>query len=169
MYKRQVLAVGGDGLPSFASEPLVLGPAPLEVQCENLAPAAMYPYKGYSGRGFIEVSTTKNLRLALPLTVPAAGLYALDFRYANGNGPTNTNNKCAIRTLRDAAGQQLGTVVLPQRGVDAWSDWGYSNAVLVQLPAGASTLTLAYEPANTNMNGAVNQAMLDCLRLRRVR
>jgi hypothetical protein len=40
--------------------------------------------------------------------------------------------------------------------------------VLVQLPAGASTLTLAYEPANTNMNSAVNQAMLDCLRLRRV-
>jgi len=43
-----------------------------------------------------------------------------------------------------------------------------SNAVLVQLPAGTSTLTLSYEPADTNMNGAVNQAMLDHLRLRRL-
>ena len=165
----QVLAVGSGGLQSFASEPLALGPPPLEVQLETLARAANYPYQGFTGRGFVEVSTTQNLRLSLPLTVPTAGLYALDFRYANGNGPTNTNNKCALRTLRDAAGKQLGTIVLPQRGVDEWSNWGYSNAVLVQLPAGTSTLTLAYEPANTNMNGAVNQAMLDNVRLRRVR
>jgi len=164
----QVLAVGGNGLQSFASEPLDVGPAPQQVQLETLAPAAAYPYQGFSGAGFVEISTTKNTRLSLPVAVPAAGLYALDFRYANGNGPTNTNNKCALRTLRDAQGRQLGTVVLPQRGVDEWSNWGYTNAVLVQLPAGASTLTLAYEPANTNMNGAVNQAMLDCLRLRRV-
>jgi len=164
----QVLAVGGDGLQSFASEPLDVGPAPQLVQLEALAPAAMYPYKGYTGQGFIEVGTAKNTHLSIPLQVPTAGLYALDFRYANGNGPINTNNKCAIRTLRDAAGRQLGTVVLPQRGVDEWSNWGYSNAVLVQLPAGASTLTLSYEPADTNMNGAVNQAMLDHLRLRRL-
>ncbi|NML65075.1 glycogen debranching protein [Hymenobacter sp. RP-2-7] len=164
----QVLAVGGNGLQSFASEPLNVGPAPLQVQLETLAPPAAYPYQGFTGAGFVEISTTKNPRLSLPVTVPAAGRYALDFRYANGNGPTNTNNKCALRTLRDAQGRQLGTVVLPQRGVDEWSNWGYSNAVLVQLPAGTSTLTLAYEPANTNMNGAVNQAMLDCLRLRRV-
>ena len=165
----QVLAVGTGGLQSFASEPLVLGPPPLEVQLETLARAANYPYQGFTGRGFVEISTTQNIQLSLPVTVPTAGLYALDFRYANGNGPTNTNNKCAIRTLRDAAGRQLGTVVLPQRGVDEWSNWGYSNAVLVPLPAGASTLTLAYEPANTNMNGAVNQAMLDNVRLRRVK
>jgi len=101
--------------------------------------------------------------------VPEAGLYALDFRYANGNGPVNTDNKCAIRTLRDGQGQLLGTVVLPQRGVGEWSNWGFSNAILVPLAKGKNTLTLTYEPANTNMNGAVNQAMLDCLRVRRVR
>jgi hypothetical protein len=99
---------------------------------------------------------------------PATGRYALDFRYANGNGPINTSNKCAFRTLRDAAGRQLGTAVFPQRGVDEWSDWGFSNPIIVELPKGTHTLTLVYEPANENMNGEVNQAMLDYVRLTRV-
>ncbi len=59
--------------------------------------------------------------------------------------------------------------MLPQRGVDEWSNWGFSNAVLVHLDKGSHQLTLAYDPANTNMNGAVNQAMLDYLRVRKVR
>lgn len=164
----QVLAIDNKGLESFASEPLALAPPTAEVQLETLAPAAAYAYKGFSGAGFVEVSTTKNVRLALPVEVPAAGLYALDFRYANGNGPINTNNKCAIRTLRDGQGRLLGTVVLPQRGVDEWSSWGFSNLILVRLAKGKNQLALTYEPANTNMNGAVNQAMLDYLRLRRI-
>jgi len=41
--------------------------------------------------------------------------------------------------------------------------------VLVQLPKGTHHLTLAYEPANTNMNGAVNQAMLDYLRVQKIK
>ena len=109
---------------------------------------------------------THACRWRSPYRPPAAT--ALDFRYANGNGPTNTNNQCAIRTLRDAQGRQLGTVVLPQRGQDAWNSWGYSNPLLVQLPAGRQILTLDYEPADTNMNGTTNQAMLDCLRLTRL-
>jgi len=59
--------------------------------------------------------------------------------------------------------------VLPQRGVGEWSNWGFTNAVLVQLPKGTHQLTLAYEPANTNMNGAVNQAMLDYLRVQKIK
>jgi len=164
----QVLAIDNKGLESFASEPLPVGAPAAEVQLETLAPAAAYAYKGFSGQGFVEVSTTKNLRLSLPVEVPEAGRYALDFRYANGNGPINTNNKCAIRTLRSGAGALLGTVVLPQRGVEEWSNWGFSNPIVVQLAKGKNVLTLTYEPANTNMNGAVNQAMLDYLRVRRV-
>jgi hypothetical protein len=64
--------------------------------------------------------------------------------------------------------QRLGTIVLPQRGVAEWSNWGYSNAVLLRLEKGSYPLTLAFEPANENMNGQVNQAMLDHLRLTRV-
>ncbi len=164
----QVVAIDKNGLESFASEPIAVGPPALEVQLEALAPAADYAYQGFSGTGFIEVSPAVNQRLALPIDAPEAGLYALDFRYANGNGPLNTENKCAFRTLRDGRGHLLGTVVLPQRGVGEWSNWGFSNPVLVPLIKGRNTVVLTYEPANTNMNGPVNQAMLDYLRVRRV-
>jgi hypothetical protein len=164
----QVLAIDNKGLESFASEPLVVSAPAAEVQLETVAPAAGYAYKGFSGKGFVEVSTVQNTRLTIPVEAPEAGLYALDFRYANGNGPINTNNKCAIRTLRDSKGALLGTVVLPQRGVDEWSNWGFSNPILVRLAKGKNLLALTYEPANTNMNGAVNQAMLDYLRVRKV-
>ena len=166
----QVIAVDDASRESFASEPLELGGEAAggqQVQLETVAAKSSLPYKGYSGKGFIETTTTKNAMLTIPVTVPEAGLYVLDFRYANGNGPINTNNKCAIRTLRRGT-DLLGTVVLPQRGVEEWSNWGYSNPVLVRLEKGTSRLTLAYEPANQNMNIAVNQAMLDCLRVRRM-
>lgn len=164
----QVVAIDKNGLESFASEPVPVGPPALVVQLETLAPAAGYTYTGFSGAGFVEISSAKNQHLTLPIEVPEAGLYALDFRYANGNGPLNTENKCAFRTLRDGHGQLLGTMVLPQRGVGAWSDWGFSNPVVVPLAKGENKLAITYEPANTNMNGAVNQAMLDYLRVRRV-
>ncbi|WP_245849722.1 alpha-L-rhamnosidase-related protein [Hymenobacter crusticola] len=165
----QVVAVDDLGLESFASEPLPVGTqaAGQQYQLETIAPKAALPYKGFSGKGFVEVSKTKNTALTIPVTVTEAGLYAVDFRYANGNGPINTNNKCAIRTLRQ--GQKLlGTIVLPQRGVEEWSNWGFTNAVLVRLEKGTHSLTLAFEPANENMNGEVNQAMLDYLRVRKV-
>jgi hypothetical protein len=165
----QVVAVNGSRQASFASEPLPVGGGTAQqVQLETVAAPATQAYQGYSGQGFIEISTTKNRTLIIPVKVPEAGLYAIDFRYANGNGPINTDNKCAIRTLR-LNGKRLGTIVLPQRGVGEWSDWGFTNALLVSLPEGTHQLTLAYEPANTNMNGAVNQAMLDYLRVQKVR
>ena len=101
----------------------------------------------------------------VPFGVPEAGLYALDFSYANGNGLINTENKCAIRTLRSSAGALLGTVVLPQRGTGEWSNSGLTNPIMVRLEKGKNTLRLALEPANTNMNIVVNQAMLDYLRV----
>jgi hypothetical protein len=162
----QVIAVGAGGWESFASEPLMTGPAE-QVQLETLAPKSSLAYQGFTGSGFVEISPSRNTRLTIPLTVTEPGLYALDFRYSNGNGPINTQNKCAIRTLRRGT-ELLGTVVLPQRGVGEWSNWGFSNPILVHLAAGTHSLTLAYESANQNMNGLVNQAMLDCLRLQRV-
>jgi hypothetical protein len=166
----QVITVGTDGLESCASEPLPVGgqTTAQQVQLETVAAKSALPYQGFTGQGFVEISTTKNQQLTLSVMVPEAGLYAVDFRYANGNGPTNTNNKCAFRTLRLGT-KQLGTIVLPQRGVDEWSNWGFSNSVLVQLDKGTHQFTLAYEPANTNMNGAVNQAMLDYLRVQKIR
>jgi hypothetical protein len=165
----QVVAVDAKGIESFASEPLVVNGEQLSqlYQLEAVAPKAALPYKGFTGAGFVEISKQKNPTLTIPVTVAEAGLYTVDFRYANGNGPINTNNQCAIRTLRMGT-QRLGTIVLPQRGVAEWSNWGYSNAVLLRLEKGSYPLTLAFEPANENMNGQVNQAMLDHLRLTRV-
>jgi hypothetical protein len=166
----QVIAVGTNGHESFASEPLAVGAAALtrQFQFEAVAPKATLAYKGFTGKGFVEINRSKNTTIAIPVTVPEAGLYAVDVRYANGNGPINTENKCAIRTLRMGA-RQLGTLVLPQRGTGEWSNWGFSNSVLVRLEKGTHQLTLAFEPANENMNGDVNQAMLDYLRMRKVR
>ncbi|OON68400.1 glycogen debranching protein [Hymenobacter sp. CRA2] len=166
----QVLAVDAQGYESFASEPLAIEVNRFRqlVELETAATKSGKPYPGATGRGFVEISHTVNRRLTVRVPVPAAGLYALDFRYANGNGPINTSNKCAIRTLRRGP-QRLGTVVLPQRGVGEWSDWGYTNPIVVELPQGTHTLTLDFDPANENMNGEVNQAMLDHLRLTRLR
>ncbi|TGE29875.1 alpha-L-rhamnosidase-related protein [Hymenobacter metallicola] len=165
----QVVAIDAQGYESFASEPLAVAGEKFS-RVYDLGTGrskSPKPYQGYTGQGFVEISTTQNKTLALPVTVPAAGLYAIDFRYANGNGPINTSNKCAIRTLRRGR-QLLGTVVLPQRGVEEWSDWGFSNPVLVRLEKGTHPLTLTLEAANENMNGEVNQAMLDYLRLTKV-
>ncbi|GAA4004023.1 hypothetical protein GCM10022408_14590 [Hymenobacter fastidiosus] len=165
----QVLAVDAQGFDGFASEPL-----PVEAnkfrrtyELETATPKSAKPYQGYTGKGFVEISKTVNRTISIKVQVPAAGLYALDFRYANGNGPINTSNKCALRTLRRGA-EPLGTVVLPQRGVDEWSDWGFTNPILARLEKGSQTLLLTFEAANENMNGAVNQAMLDHLRVTRV-
>jgi len=115
----QVVAVDELGLKSFASELLPVGAqaAGQQYQLETVAPKASLPYKGFSGKGFVEISKTQNTTLTISVTVAEPGLYAIDFRYANGNGPINTNNKCAIRTLRSGQ-KQLGTIVLPQRGVE---------------------------------------------------
>ncbi|WP_245575857.1 MGH1-like glycoside hydrolase domain-containing protein [Hymenobacter norwichensis] len=166
----QVIAIDAQGFESFASEPLPVGAQlheRLEVEGIAIEPEISntdFAGKSYSGSGLLEISTTRNRLLTLRITVPATGTYALDFRYANGNGPINTSNKCAIRTLRKGQ-QYLGTVVMPQRGVNEWSNWGFTNPVIVHLERGTYPLTLSLEAANTNMNSEVNQAILDCLRL----
>jgi hypothetical protein len=80
----------------------------------------------------------------------------------------NTDNKAAIRTLR-VDGDWVGPIVLPQRGPDRWSDWGYSNPQEVALAAGTHTVTLVFTDSNRNMNGTVNAANLDHVRLTRLK
>ena len=96
--------------------------------------------------------------------VKEAGTYAVDFRYSNGSGPINTDNKCAIRGLV-VNGKGAGAIVIPQRGKDEWSNWGYSSRLLMQLAPGTYEMQLRFDPADENMNGTVNRAMLDHLRL----
>ncbi len=162
----QVIALDKNGVESFASEPLLVlgvGHNP-KIEIEKFVTKSAKAFKGFSGNGFVEISKTKNTLLTLSVEIKEDSWYALDYRYANGNGPTNTENKCAIRTLREN-NKQIGTVVFPQRGSDEWSNWGWSNAVKVFLKKGKNNITLSFEPQNENMNGEINQAMLDYLRV----
>lgn len=165
----QVIAEDANGVGSFASEPVLVYPREkiTTIDLALLVSKSELPYQGFTGSGFIEISKTQHQRLTVTVNVPETGIYALDFRYANGNGPTNTENKCAIRTLSldDAF---VGTFVFPQRGADEWSDWGFSNTLQLSLSKGSHQLTLSFEQWNENMNGDVNQAMLDQLRVIRI-
>ena len=157
-----VIAIDKNAVESFASEPQVMsaGNSFQFMEMEDLAGKASYPYKGFMGTGFAETSTAINKVISIPVNVQKEGTYLVFFRYANGNGPVNTENKCTIRTLK-VNGVEKGTFVFPQRGKQEWSNWGYSNSIRVSLKAGLNKLLLSMEPFNENMNGITNQAMLD--------
>lgn len=162
----QVIAMDKNNISSFASEPVVsvLENSIILAQAENQSNLSALPYKGFAGRGFAEISTTKNTTLNIIVNIPTSGTYAIDYRYANGNGPVNTENKCAIRTLViDKV--KAATIIFPQRGTDEWSNWGFSNSVKVKLNKGKHTVSLQLLPANDNMNLEVNAALVDYLRI----
>jgi len=162
----QVIAYDAKGATSFASEPVLIYPEQkiTRIDLSLVTAPSDLPYQGYSGKGFIEISKTKNKQVVMMINAPETGAYALDFRYSNGNGPTNTDNKCAIRTL-SIDGSFAGTFVFPQRGKEEWSDWGFSNTIRLELSKGSHELSLSLEDWNENMNGEINQAMLDQLRV----
>lgn len=167
----QVIGVSADGVESFASEPLsnrrrtvVQMPDEATVM---VSPEVSYqpsaPVEGYTGAGFFEVDRA-SAPITMTVNLPEAGRYAISVRYANGNGPVNTENKCAIRTL-SVDGKRLGVLVMPHRGVGNWFDWGSSNYIIADLPAGEHTLTIDFRPENNNMNIATNHALIDCVNI----
>jgi hypothetical protein len=162
----QVIAVDEHGFGSFASEPVVVLAPGLEqsYEIEQYAGKSGLAYKGYTGDGFVETTREANTAVVIPVTVTHTGLYTIDIRYANGNGPVNTENKCAVRSLL-VNGKLSGTLVMPQRGKGEWSNWGYSNPVKVRLDKGRNQVSISFAAFNENMNGEINQAMLDNLRV----
>lgn len=160
----QVIAVDEKNASSFASEPVVVVSNELGkvIEIEDFAKKANFNYKNYQGSGFVEISNTINQSVTFPVETNNPGTYSISFRYANGNGPINTENKCAIRTLT-VNGNFAGTIVFPQRGSNEWSNWGYTNALHVRLSKGKHQIKLSFEPSNENMNGEINQAMLDAV------
>lgn len=118
-------------------------------------------------RDVIAINKNLNELVQIPVEVKDAGKYLLSFRYANGSGPRNTGNKCAIRTLR-INGDKAGTVIMPQRGEDEWHNWGFTNLIIAQLQKGENTIELKLEPDNENMDGKLNKALLDYLEVTRM-
>lgn len=164
----QVVAVGSKGFQSFMSEPVVVIPEQ-KIVIRELEGTRGYQkeHSGFSGNGYVTINTQSNLILPIAINVPSAGTYAIDFHYANGNGPINTDNKCAVRTLA-LKQQDIGTIVFPQRGDGNWTDWGFTNTVTVELTAGNQTFSLILRGSDKNMNGEINEALVDYMRLRKL-
>ena len=163
----QIIGVSREGIQSFASEPRsnrekIIVEMPGEVAEAVSSEISYRPEKGimgYHGAGFREIDRS-SAPVNIPVEVPADGTYAIYLRYANGNGPVNTENKCAIRTI-SVDGKRAGIVVLPQRGVANWNDWGNSNVLELPLTAGKHTVTIDFRPENNNMNINTNHALVD--------
>lgn len=167
----QVIGVSGNGVESFASEPLS-NQLQLSVEMPGedtrlASPEISYQPRAevndYRGRGWVETDH-KSGPLTVEVDVPQSGTYALTLRYANGNGPVNTENKCGIRAV-SVDGRRIGTFVLPTRGVGNWNDWGQTNSVQLPLSAGRHTVTIQLTPDTENMNLGTNHAAIDRLQL----
>jgi hypothetical protein len=164
-----VAAVDSAGWPSFLSEPASLvSHARIQlIEAEQIAPPADLTYEGYSGEGYLELSKTVNTGISFRVEAPAAGEYLLDVHFSNGSGPVNTDNKAAIRSLY-VEDNYAGPLVMPQLGAEEWSNWGFSNPLKIRLQQGSNQLHIRFMPWNENMNGEVNRAMLDFVRLIRL-
>lgn len=162
----QVIGVSAEGVEGLASEPRSNRPSKFWEMEEEVvvavSPEISYPsseIKGFRGKGFVETDMT-SAPVVKKIDVPHDGLYSISYRYSNGNGPVNTENKAAIRSLY-VDGKDAGTIVMPQRGVGNWNDWGISNSVKVQLTKGEHTVSLQYNPEDGNMNLHTNHALID--------
>jgi hypothetical protein len=162
----QIAAVDAQGYASFLSSPVFAVDKQyiIAVPAENIDKRLEKTHAGYSGEGYLVLDKNFNKELNFKVKVPEAGKYTIEARYANGNGPINTENKAAIRTLK-LNGKAVGKIVMPQRGEQAWTDWGYSNWIRVELPKGESIFTLEFMESDDNMNLHINQAHLDSFRL----
>lgn len=163
-----LVPVDKDNIAGFTMQPIETIPegALTIIQAESVArPGTSLVVDPKKARRFVEVTTTKNTHLAFEVNVENDGIYFVDVRYANGSGPINTENKCAIRTLY-ANGERAGAVVMPQRGIGEWLSTGFSNRLAVYLNAGVNKLSIDYvTPENINMNGEVNTALIDYIRI----
>ncbi|MEP7067469.1 MAG: hypothetical protein ABI889_15650, partial [Gemmatimonadota bacterium] len=117
----QVLAINDVGDESFLSEPVrvIAKSAALLVKPDHVA--LERERAGYSGNGHVSLSVQKDTTIRIPVHIERDGTYTIDVRYANGSGPVNTEDKVAVRTLLVDA-DTAGVIVMPQRGVNRWTD-----------------------------------------------
>ncbi len=163
----QVMAVDSNGVQSYLSNPVTVIPAGkimlLEAEDHNIR--GENNTDGFSGTGYVRFTLANNRELKVIFNAKA-GRYALRMRYANGTGPVNTDNNCAIRSLYV---NDLFTcsLVFPQRGRDEWSDWGLTGVEWVNISNGENILTIRYDEFNRNMDGEINEFLLDYISLER--
>jgi len=164
----QVLAADSAEIESFLSNPVTVTPphAIIKIEAEDFNVLGENKFPGFSGKGYVMVSIRNPGDLIIRLKADA-GKYLLRARYANGTGPVNTDNNCGIRSLH-VNGTFACSLVFPQRGKDEWSDWGYTYPEPVELMDGENFLIIRYEDFNRNMDGQVNEFLLDQLLLEKL-
>lgn len=145
----QVCAIDENGNESFLSEPLRFS---RKTKIKNFKKEA------------VTLSKEENTTLKFEIIVPEAGEYVFDIHYGNGFGPINTDNQAAFRTLY-INDDNVGTIVMPQRGINEWEDWGYSNSITINLKEGTNKAILRFEEWNENMNIHNNAAKIDHYRI----
>lgn len=171
----QVIGVSDDGTESFASEPRSTRPMTVvqmpsentQIKSKEIAYKPNSEIAGYNGTGFIELDKSSP-RIDIPVNVDETGTYGIQLRYANGNGPVNTENRCGVRTIL-VDGKDSGIVVMPHRGRNNWNDWGLTNTILTDLNRGKHTVSIVFLPEDENMNISTNHALVDELRLTKVK
>lgn len=167
----QVIGVADDGTEGFASEPRSTREnLPVQMPAEAISiTSSEIVYKptadvtGYHGSGFLELDKTTPA-VKIPVNIDKGGNYSIRLRYANGNGPVNTENRCGIRSIT-VDGKNLGIVVMPQRGRANWNDWGLTNSLTVNLTPGSHIIGIEFRPEDENMNIDTNHVLVDELQL----
>ncbi|MCM1032546.1 MAG: hypothetical protein NC405_02195 [Odoribacter sp.] len=171
----QVVGFSDKGVQSFASAPVDNFPVTTyEMPHESImitSPEVSYrpdtPVNGFHGNGFVEIDHA-SAPVIVEIEVDSDGIYAVETIYANGNGPVNTENKCAIRTL-EVDGAPAGKLIMPHRGVANWNDWGHSNPVMIPLSAGRHKLSITFRPEDENMNLHTNHALIDRITVKKIK
>jgi hypothetical protein len=163
----QVAALDSAGLRSFFSEPVRWAPESAVIVARPDGAPLEREHEGFSGDGYVRLTREMNTEVRIPVRITCGGTYLVEPRYANGGGPINTDAKAAIRTLR-VGSDDIGVLVMPQRGTDRWTDWGYGTGLRLELEPGTYPLVLAFDERDENMDGRVNTALLDHLRLTRL-
>lgn len=158
----QVLAVDSQGVQSFKSNPVQVlsesGQTVLQAESFNLK--GEHAVEGFSGKGYVVFSKENGAELHFSISVPEAGTYGIQFRYANGSGPVNTDNKCGVRSLY-INNTFVCSLIFAQRGKDEWSNWGFTNPEYIELIKGENTFAVTFDHSNENMNGGINSFFLD--------
>ncbi len=162
----KITALNDQKIESFSSEPILVCTDSDRkiIEVESVIERSKLPYSNYSGDGFVEISSSKNREIDINIVTSVSGTFLIDCRYANGTGPWNTDNNCGIRSVY-LNSNYYGVWVFPQRGTNEWSDWGFSNIIKVPLNKGNNKLTIKFEDWNINMDGEINDALLDYIRV----
>lgn len=152
----------------FAGKPYIFVPRGQSalLPATDFAKAGSYLVKDEErSEQLVELSPSRNLRYSVNLQVADSGLYLMDLLYANGAGPINGQDRCAVRSVM-VNGAAAGAIVMPQRGSDDWRDFGYSNRLQMRLHKGYNEVLIYFDPiVDRNYYGKVNTVLLRSIRL----